>query len=141
MDFGQKIKNLRTSKGMSQAALAKAAGLSTKTVSSYENGRVMPQSKQTYTKLSKALGVEESLLIDDKAEFVLQAAGSYGRRGARQAKEIMEEIAGMWAGGEMEEEDMDAIMRAVQEAYWEAKEANRKYVNKRFLDNGAKIKK
>ena len=27
---------------------------------------------------------------------------------------------------------MDEIMRAMQEAYWEAKKNNRKYVNKRY---------
>ena len=32
----------------------------------------------------------------------------------------------------MEEEDMDAVMQALQEAYWEAKKMNRKYVNRRY---------
>ena len=33
---------------------------------------------------------------------------------------------------EIAEEDMDEIMHAMQEAYWEAKKNNRKYVNKRY---------
>lgn len=36
----------------------------------------------------------------------------------------------MYAGGELAEEDMEAMMRAFQEAYWKAKEKNRKYVPK-----------
>ena len=45
---------------------------------------------------------------------------------------MVADIKAMWAGGEMEEEDMDEIMQALQEAYWEAKKNNRKYVNKRY---------
>ena len=54
----------------------------------------------------------------------------------RQALEMVNDIAAMWAGGEMDEEDMDAVMQAMQEAYWEAKKNNRKYVNKRYLKEG-----
>ena len=39
--------------------------------------------------------------------------------------------------GEMAEEDMDAIMQAMQEAYWEAKKNNRKYVAKQFREDDA----
>lgn len=34
----------------------------------------------------------------------------------------------------MEEEDMDEVMQAIQEAYWEAKKKNRKHVNKKYQD-------
>ncbi len=38
----------------------------------------------------------------------------------------------MYAGGELAEEDMEAMMRAFQEAYWKAKEKNRKYVLQKY---------
>ena len=63
---------------------------------------------------------------------MIRANEQYGSRGARQAWDMAAEIGSMWAGGEMEEEDMDAIMQALQEAYWDAKKSNRKYVNRRY---------
>ena len=37
-------------------------------------------------------------------------------------------------GGELEERDMDAMMRALQDAYWRAKEINRKFVPKKYRE-------
>ena len=35
----------------------------------------------------------------------------------------------------MEADDMDAMMRAIQEAYWEAKDINKKYTPKKRRKN------
>ena len=82
--------------------------------------------------LAKALDINEDVLLDDNASFVLRANERYGSRGARQAWDMVADIAAMWSGGEMDEEDMDSIMQAMQEAYWEAKKNNRKYVPKKY---------
>ena len=39
--------------------------------------------------------------------------------------ESVEEITGLYAGGERVDEDMDAMMQAIQEAYWLAKKRRR----------------
>ena len=96
----------------------------------------MPKSRDTYTKLSEALGVDEKVLMDENADFVLRANEQYGGRGARQAWDLVAVFKVLAAGGEIEEEDMDEIMRAMQEAYWEAKKNNRKCVNKRLQERG-----
>ena len=106
--------------------------ISLRTIQNYESGARMPKSRDTYTKLSEALGVDEKVLMDENAEFVLRANEQYGGRGARQAWDLVADFKVLAAGGEIEEEDMDEIMRAMQEAYWEAKKNNRKYVNKRY---------
>ena len=46
-------------------------------------------------------------------------------KGKRQAAALMNDITGLFAGGDMAEEDMDTFMKAVQDAYWQAKEKNR----------------
>ncbi len=132
MNFSEKIRNARLAKGLSQDDLAKAAGISLRTVQNYELGARLPKKKDTYTSLAKALGIHEEVLLDENASFVIRANEQYGSRGARQAWDMAAEIGSMWAGGEMEEEDMDAIMQALQEAYWDAKKSNRKYVNRRY---------
>ena len=133
MEFSEKIKNARTAKGLSQRELAEASGITLRTIQNYETGGKLPRKRSTYAALAAALDISEEVLLDDNAAFVLRASEQYGDSGARQAYEMASDIAAMWAGGEMDEEDMDAIMQSMQEAYWEAKKNNRKYVNKRYL--------
>ncbi|MBQ9663910.1 MAG: helix-turn-helix transcriptional regulator [Oscillospiraceae bacterium] len=132
MTLAEKLKNARAAKHMSQRALAEAAGISLRTIQNYELGARMPKRRDTYTLLAEALGIDEKVLLDENADFVLRAGEQYGGRGARQAWDLVADFKGLCAGGEMEEEDMDAIMQALQEAYWDAKKMNRKYVNRRY---------
>ena len=92
----------------------------------------MPKQKETYPLLADALGIEVSSLMDDNADFVIKATEKYGSRGHEQAERLIKEVSGLYAGGELAEEDMEAMMRAFQEAYWKAKEKNRKYVPKKY---------
>ena len=46
--------------------------------------------------------------------------------------ELVEQMGGMFAGGEMSEEDIDGVMRALQDLYWKAKEDNKKYTPKKY---------
>lgn len=52
----------------------------------------------------------------------------------KQTWRLVDEFKVLAAGGKMEEEDMDEVMQAIQEAYWEAKKKNRKHVNKKYQD-------
>ena len=137
MDFSEKLKNARTARRLSQSDLAKAAGISLRTIQNYELGCRLPKKRSTYTRLAEALGVDEAALLDENASFVLRANERYGSRGAEQAWDMVADLSAMWAGGEMAEEDMDAIMQAMQEAYWEAKKNNRKYVNRQYRKDDA----
>ena len=132
MEFNEKIRNARMAKGWTQKDLAQATGMALRTIQNYELGARLPKKRDTYLALAKALDINEEVLLDDNASFVLRANERYGSRGARQAWDMVADLAAMWSGGEMDEEDMDAIMQAMQEAYWEAKKNNRKYVPKRY---------
>lgn len=132
MEFSEKIRNARRAKGWTQKDLAQASGMTLRTIQNYELGARLPKKRDTYLALAKALDINEEVLLDDSASFVLRANERYGSRGARQAWDMVADLAAMWSGGEMDEEDMDAIMQAMQEAYWEAKKNNRKYVPKRY---------
>lgn len=132
MEFSEKIRNARMAKGWTQKDLAQATGMALRTIQNYELGARLPKKKDTYLALAKALDINEDVLLDDNASFVLRANERYESRGARQAWDMVADIAAMWSGGEMDEEDMDSIMQAMQEAYWEAKKNNRKYVPKKY---------
>lgn len=47
----------------------------------------------------------------------------------------MAQIGGMYAGGELSEDDLDAVMKAMQKLYWDAKEDNKKYTPKKYRKN------
>lgn len=138
MKFGEKVRTARLKLGMSQAKLAEKAGIAKRTLINYENNDMLPKQKDTYYRLAEALEMDVHVLLDDDAEFVTQAAQTYGNRGAKQALRLIQEVTGLYAGGELDEEDMDAMMKAIQDAYWIAKEKNRRYVNKRYLQDDNK---
>ena len=83
--------------------------------------------------MAKALNVPTSYLLTEEEEFVVDAAEQYGARGAAQAEEIIAGFSGLCAGGTLSEEDKDAVMKALQDIYWESKARNvQKYTPKKF---------
>lgn len=132
MKFGEKVRKARLAAKYSQKQLAEMTGIALRTIQNYESGERMPKQKETYPLLADALGIEVSSLMDDNADFVIKATEKYGSKGHEQAERLIKEVSGLYAGGELAEEDMEAMMRAFQEAYWKAKEKNRKHVPKKY---------
>ena len=121
MEFAEKLKNIRISKGLSQEELAERSGISRRTIQNYESGERVPKQRASYTALAKTLDVQENVLLDPNIDFVLRANEQYGDDAMRQAMDLVADVKALWAGGKMEEEDMDVIMRSLQDAYLEAK--------------------
>ena len=136
MTFGEKVRELRTSKGISQTELGKAVGVSLRTVRGWEAEGRYPKQRNLYTKLAETLGCEVDYLLTEKEAFITDSTERFGSRGAKDAKELVADLTGLFAGGQMAEEDMDALMLAVQEAYVEAKKKNReKFTPKKYRKN------
>lgn len=129
MKFCERLKNLREDKGFTQAQLAELAGISSRMIQKYECGASRPRFDAA-EKLASALGISVSELLGEGGTLVAQAAERYGPKGARQAQELTDEVTGLFAGGEMADGDMDAMMKAISDAYWIAKEKNRKFARK-----------
>ena len=132
MKFGEKLRKFRLGRGMTQAELAKQAGLGLKTITNYESGATYPKDRKVYGLLADILGVDADYLHNENDDFVAKAQMDYGYRGKRGAEKLVAELTGRFAGGEMAEEDMDAMMLAVQEAYVIAKKRNKKYTPKKY---------
>lgn len=133
MTFGEKVKEARTKHGFSQVELAEKVGKSRRTVIDWENDKALPRTRNVYEDLAKILEVPVSYLLTDDAEFIVSAEEQFGYRGRKDAEELVSELTGLFAGGEMAEEDMDALMLAVQQAYVDAKRNNKKYTPKKYL--------
>lgn len=63
MDLGQKIKQARLQKGLTQEELGNIVGLQKSAIAKYENGRVVNIKRSTLQKLAKALDLRGSDLI------------------------------------------------------------------------------
>jgi transcriptional regulator with XRE-family HTH domain len=133
MTFGEKVKAERTKLGLNQDELAEKIGVTRRVICSYENDKSRPRGTERYKKLAEALNVNVNYLLSENEEFVLQAKQTYGYQGARDAEELIADISALFAGGELSEDAKDGVMRALQDAYWMAKEKNReKYTPKKY---------
>ena len=121
MKFGEKVMKARKELGITRQQLSEITGLSKRTIAYYELDDKIPKKRATYETLAEALHMQTECLIDENAEFVLQAAETYGAAGSMQAERLIREIRGLYAGGSLSEQDMDAMMLAIQDAYWIAK--------------------
>ena len=63
MNIGEKIRQARISKGMTQEELGKALGVQNSAIAKYEKGRVVNIKRSTLKKISDILGISPSELI------------------------------------------------------------------------------
>lgn len=127
MSFGKKIKELREKKGLTQSELAKILGTTLKTISNYETKNMRPRKMDMYKKMAEYFNVNINYLLTEEDYFIIRARDSFGYKGAEDAAVLVESMTGLFAGGELPEEDKDALFKAIQEAYWQSKLENKKY--------------
>lgn len=130
MTFGQKLRKYRKEKGLTQAELAEQAGLGLRTIINYEKGATYPQDRRVYATLTALLDVDADHLHNENDDFLSEAQRRYGYHGKKQAMMLVDELGGMFAGGELSEDDIDGVMKAMQDLYWKAKEENKKYASR-----------
>jgi transcriptional regulator with XRE-family HTH domain len=122
MTFAEKLKQARKEKKMSQGTLAAAAGISLRTLQNYELGKRYPASIEITLRLASALEIPVQSLLSAGEESIVSAP--FDARA--QLKNLVSAVSGLFAGGQLGEEDRDAAMEAIIAAYWAAKKENRK---------------
>ena len=78
-------------------------------------------------KLAEALGTTTAYLLGSGGAYIVQAGEKAGAKAARDIEALVGEVTGLFAGGELSEAAMEGAMKALNDAYWLAKEKNRKY--------------
>lgn len=131
MKFNERLKKYREEKGLTQAQLSELAGITTRQIQNYEGGKARPR-LDAAEKIAKALNITTDELLGNADMLVAQAAEKYGARGAKQAQQLTDELTGLFTGGDLAEEDMELMMKAIQDAYWIAKEKNKKFTQKKY---------
>ena len=132
MLFGDRVKELRSLAGMSQQELANKAGLSLRSIQNYESNQRYPKDVAILNKLCKALNTSIEQLMKEEDNFIQEASEKYGTRGKNDAQKLVDELGGLFAGGELNEADKDKVFRAITEMYWKAKDNNKKYTPKKY---------
>lgn len=132
MKFSERLKLKRQEVGITQEQLAKATGMTTRSIQNYEMGARRPRTDAIIEKLAAALGCTYDELMGIGDTYIMDAQGKGGTKAARDMEDIVGEVVGLFAGGSMDEESMDGVYRALSEAYWEAKDRNKKYTPKKY---------
>lgn len=132
MGFKERLKHKRLEAGLTQAELAKKASVTTRTIQNYEMGTRRPSNMKVVGDLATALGTTVDYLMTNADVFVVEAKEKGGSKAARDIDELVSEVTGLFAGGQLSEDALEGAMRALNDAYWMAKEKNKKYAPKKY---------
>lgn len=124
MTFGEKVKALREQQGWTQKELAERLHVSTRTVVSYERGQSYPKQRKVYATLATLFSVDVNYLYTEHEEESAFAKTSSTTEQEEEVSRLLRQARAMFSGGSLSEEDKDAVMRALQEAYWDARKEN-----------------
>ena len=135
MTFAEKIRRQRKDKDMGQKEFAQYLGVSLRTLSDYENGKARPRTREAYQRIATTLDVNINYLLNEDDDFIITSQELFGYSGKKGAEKILADVNALFAGGELAEEDKDALMFAIQQSYIDAKRKNKKYAGKKSREN------
>ena len=132
MKFGEKIREQRKRRKLSQTELANALGVTLRTLGNYETGASHPKTREIYFKLADFFEVDVNYFLTEDEEFLTAAAQQYGKRGRDRAQAILAQTSAMFAGGELSEEEQAAFSQEMQAIFFDSKQrAQAKYTPKK----------
>ena len=126
-NFGERLLEARKAKEFTRENLAKLVHISSKT-ERYPTIDIA-------SRLAAALDVSVASLLGEEGEIIEKARKDFGSKGVRDMRELIDDVTGLFAGGELPEEDKDALMRAFSDAYFTAKEKNNRFTPKKYRKN------
>lgn len=132
MEFKERLKQLRGNAGLTQKQIADELGITVRAYQYYEEGKKYP-TQPKLIKLAEILGVSPGELLSLQDQYLMEADEKGSSRDKRRIRQLVGEMHALFAGGELSDEDKDAAIRALNDAYWTAKEMNREtYTPKKY---------
>lgn len=131
MRFGEKVRQLRTEKKLSQTELGKLCGLSLRTIRNYEVAGRYPKKREVYSKLAFALGCSINYLLAENEDSDKTDLSSVGR-----TESLINEISSFFADNEISDDDKDSVMRSLKASYSVVKRRRRKKLTARIRRKG-----
>ena len=135
MEFAERLRQERQRAGLSQKELAEKANVTDRTIQKYESGKNIPTRLSSVKAVAEILGVTTEYLLGEEGLLIADAAERGGAKAKRDMQQLVLEVSGLFAGGDLTDEDRDAAMRALNEAYWNSKAINKKYTRKSYQKN------
>ena len=132
MVFKERLKEKRMEAGLTQVQLEEKAGVTARTIQNYELGNRKPSNMEVIQKIADALNTTTEYLLGSSGTYVVEAHEKGGSKAARDIEQLVSEVTGLFAGGELSEESLEGAMKALNDAYWIAKEKNRKFTPKKY---------
>lgn len=134
MNFSEKVRVLRKRSGLTQEEFGERIGVKVRSVAYYESDDRHPDD-EVLEKMADLFDVTVDFLKDDtqavtptKEElFIMDAKDKYGYKGASEAKQAIQKIKGLMAGGNLDDTSKDAFFEVMQEIYFDSKERAKKY--------------
>lgn len=126
--FSARLKNLRTAKNITQKELALLIGLDRTSVTKWETKGVVPD-PQTLSKLASFFAVTTDYLLgvsDDPRPVNPSTGKEASARETRQLEQLLEMDGLTFKGAPLSEDDRNKIKAALEIAFWDAKEKNKK---------------
>ena len=132
MSFKDRLREKRLEANLTQVQLAEKVSVSARTIQNNESGTRKPTKYDVVEKIAAVLGTTPEYLLGQSGMLVVAAHEKGGSKAARDIDELVSEVTGMFAGGRLSDEALDGAMKALNEAYWIAKEKNKKYSPKKY---------
>ena len=124
MVFKERLKEKRTEANLTQVELAEKAGVTARTIQNYELGSRKPSNMVTIQKIADALNTTTEYLLGSSGTYVVEAHEKGGAKAAKDIEELVSEVT------ELSEDAIEGAYKALTDAYWIAKENNKKYAPK-----------
>lgn len=126
--FIERLKQLRAEKNISQAALANVMGVSQQAVAKWETDKATPD-PSAISKLADYFGVTSDYLLgrtDTPRPVNPSTNKSASARETRQLEKLLEMDGLTFKGAPLSEDDKNKIKAALEIAFWDAKEKNKR---------------
>ena len=132
MGFKERLKEKRLEAGLAQAELAEKVSVTARTIQNYEMGSRKPGNMKVVGDIATVLGTTPEYLLTSADVYSVEAHQKGGAKAARDIDELVGEVTGLFAGGQLSEDALEGAMRALNDAYWMAKEKNKKFTPKKY---------
>lgn len=130
MRFGEKVKLLRQTFGLSQSMLARQLGVSKRTVQSYEAGKSYPKQRQIYQQLAEIFATDINYLLMENEDISEDKATDPAPEEEKllspeeEAALLFASISRLFSDPSLADSKKDELMQKIQMAYWDAKKSS-----------------
>ena len=130
MTFGEKVKEARLLKNLSQTELAAITGISERSLYTYEQLNTLPR-KSNIRKLVDDEEADKQKNIENE-DFLDTVKDKFGYKSAKEAKDVLDRAGALFAGGDLDDDAKEIFMQSLMQVYISSKkEASEKFSRKK----------